>query len=274
MSYTFVDYAWFFLIYAFLGWCTEVAYKAVTSGKFVNRGFLLGPLCPIYGFGMILLLIIFQPIKDNVILLFFGAIIITSALEFITGYILEKVFHHKWWDYSDVPFNIKGYICLKFSLAWGLAAVFVIHIVHPSVEKFVSFMNHPPGHLVLAILFASLIADVIVTVLGIMKIKKRLRLLDNIAKKLKASSDELGINIYKGVSTAIKTTSQVKHKLKVSKTELEAAIEKRKEYLAELRNKYEKLLKEKNFVHKHLERAYPRIKESLAKLERHRRHKK
>src|SRR5690606_13878404 len=131
MSYTFVDYAWFFLIYAFLGWCTEVAYKAVTSGKFVNRGFLLGPLCPIYGFGMILLLIIFQPIKDNVLLLFFGAIIITSALEFITGYILEKVFHHKWWDYSDVPFNIKGYICLKFSLAWGLAAVFVIHIVHP-----------------------------------------------------------------------------------------------------------------------------------------------
>lgn len=273
MAYAFTDYAWFFLIYAFLGWCTEVSYKAVTSGKFVNRGFLLGPVCPIYGFGMILLLSVFQPIRDTVLLLFMGAVIITSTLEFVTGFILEKVFHQKWWDYSDLPFNIKGYICLKFSLAWGLASVFVIHIVHPSVEKFVSLMGHAVGHFILAVLFTAFLADVIVTVLGIMKIKKRLRLLDEIAEKLKASSDELGMNIYKGISTAMKTTSQVKHKLEVSKTELETAIEKRKKHLAELRKKYEKLLKEKGFVHKHLERAYPRIKERLHKLEQQRRHK-
>lgn len=273
MAYSITEYIWFFIIYAFLGWCSEVAYQAVYKGKFINRGFLLGPVCPIYGFGMILLIFALKPIVDHIPLLFFGAVLFTSALEFITGFVLEKVFNQKWWDYSDMPFNIKGYICLSFSIVWGLAAVFILHIIHPSIAKLVSFLDHPIGTVLLAILLAYFFSDVIITVLGIMKIKKRLRILNEIAAQLKTYSDEIGMNIYKGMTAAVKRKNQVRHRLEVSKSDLEAALTKRKERIAKLKEKHEKLLKEKGFVHRHLEKAFPRIKERLSKMERDRKHK-
>ena len=134
----------FFFIYAFLGWCTEVIYAAVNSGKFVNRGFLNGPYCPIYGFGVVAVVLCIYPIKDNLPVLFFGSVILTTLLEFITGFVLEKIFNEKWWDYSDEHFNIKGYICLKFSLMWGLACIIVIRVIHPLIIKFVDFVPHMP----------------------------------------------------------------------------------------------------------------------------------
>ena len=118
MIFSAYQLVFFFFIYAFLGWCTEVIYACVNSGKFVNRGFLNGPYCPIYGFGVVAVVMCIYPAKDNLHVLFFGSVILTTALEFITGFILEKIFNEKWWDYSDEHFNIKGYICLKFSLMW------------------------------------------------------------------------------------------------------------------------------------------------------------
>ena len=105
------EFAWIFLIYGFVGWCTEVIFAAVNSGKFVNRGFLNGPICPIYGFGILAVVRLLKPFGNNILLLFVGSVLITSGLEYITGFLLEKLFHQKWWDYSDVPFNIQGYIC-------------------------------------------------------------------------------------------------------------------------------------------------------------------
>ena len=111
----------YFIIYAFLGWCTEVVYAALNTGKFVNRGFLNGPICPIYGFGIAAIVAFLAPVSNNPALLFAGSAIITSAIELITGWIMEKAFNTRWWDYSTMPFNIGGYICLKFSIAWGIA---------------------------------------------------------------------------------------------------------------------------------------------------------
>lgn len=107
---------WIFLIYAFLGWCCEVAFAAVNKGKFVNRGFLNGPVCPIYGFGMLIVVLCLWSLRDKPFLLFLGSAALTTALEFVTGFVLERFFHDKWWDYSDMPFNVKGYICLKFTV--------------------------------------------------------------------------------------------------------------------------------------------------------------
>ena len=106
----------YFFIYGFLGWCCEVIYAAIIDGKFVNRGFLNGPICPIYGFGVLFVLTLLEPIRENFLFLFIGSVILTSVLEFITGFLLEKVFKMKWWDYSNERFNIHGYICLKFSI--------------------------------------------------------------------------------------------------------------------------------------------------------------
>ena len=102
---------WIFFIYAFLGWCTEVSYAALVTGTFVNRGFLNGPVCPIYGFGVVIVLTCLTPLAGSLPLLFLGSVVLTSALEWLTGFALEKLFHQRWWDYSDEPFNLSGYIC-------------------------------------------------------------------------------------------------------------------------------------------------------------------
>ena len=104
------EYVFYFVIYAFLGWCTEVVYKAVTVGQFVNRGFLNGPVCPIYGFGMVFVIWALTPVTDNAFFLFVGGFVITTLLEWVTGFVLEKLFHAKWWDSSSEPCNIGGYV--------------------------------------------------------------------------------------------------------------------------------------------------------------------
>jgi uncharacterized membrane protein len=96
---TLYNAAWIFLVYAFLGWCTEVVFQAAIRGKFINRGFLNGPVCPIYGFGVLAVIGCLTPLKDNLAVLFFGSVVLTTVLEFITGFVLEKFFCDKWWDY-------------------------------------------------------------------------------------------------------------------------------------------------------------------------------
>ena len=147
-----VDYIWYFFIYAVLGWCTEVIFAAVNTGKFVNRGFLNGPLCPMYGVGVAVIVFCLSPLEDNVWLTFLAAVVLTSGLEWITGFVLEKLFHQRWWDYSGLPFNIGGYICLKFSLAWGLACLLILKVIHPGIAALV---HHIP-FMLSCILFLSL----------------------------------------------------------------------------------------------------------------------
>ena len=98
----------FFLIYSCLGWCLEVIYAAVSTGQLVNRGFLNGPVCPIYGFGMIIVLFTLSPLADNLLLLYLGGVILPSVLELVGGWALYKLYHTRWWDYSDRKWNLDG----------------------------------------------------------------------------------------------------------------------------------------------------------------------
>ncbi len=114
------DYLIYFFIYAFIGWVVEVSYHAVTKGKFINRGFLAGPYCPIYGFGAISVIYFLTDIAEkNKLVLFLGSMLIATLIEFVAGFLLEKIFHERWWDYSDRKLNIGGYICLEFSAIWA-----------------------------------------------------------------------------------------------------------------------------------------------------------
>jgi uncharacterized membrane protein len=118
----------YFLIYSCIGWCLEVIYAAATTGQLVNRGFLNGPVCPIYGFGMIIVLFALTPLQHSILLLYIGGVILPSALELVGGWALYKIYHTRWWDYSDFPFNIGGYICLEFCLLWGVGTLVVMRI--------------------------------------------------------------------------------------------------------------------------------------------------
>ncbi len=190
-----LEIGWYFVIYAFLGWCLEVVFHVVQTGKFVNRGFLNGPVCPIYGFGVVLVVLCLTPLNHSLLLLFIGSVILTSLLEFAAGFILEKAFHTKWWDYSDQPFHIKGYICLKFSLSWGVASVFVMRLVHPMIEKLVGWVPHFISIPLLCLVLALFLADAVATVVAVRQMDKRLRLIHEIGRKLRSQSDAIGKNI-------------------------------------------------------------------------------
>lgn len=264
MDYSILEYLWFFIIYAFLGWCVEVAFHAVTSGKFVNRGFLNGPVTPIYGFGMSILIFSLGSLVDNFILLFIGSFFLTSILEFITGFTLEKLFHTKWWDYNDMPFNIKGYVSLSFSIVWGLGGVFMLNIIHPSVSRFISYFDNTIGNVFLIIFLLYFLADFLVTVFAIIGINRHLNLLEDMADRMKVYSDDIGENIYKGMTAAVKTKNNIQDRIEESKAESKA--EKIDIEISKLQEEYAKLKSKKSYVHRHLERSYPKIKERISQL--------
>lgn len=234
------QFLWIFFLYAVLGWCTEVSYAALITGKFVNRGFLNGPVCPIYGFGVVIVLTCLTPLKHNIFLLFIGSVILTSALEWLTGFILEKIFHHRWWNYSDKPFNLDGYICLPFSLAWGLACLFVVEILHPSIEFLICIIPHTLGWTLLGLFCVIMAVDLTATVRTIAKINRRLGQIDELAAKIRAASNEFGENLADKVLDAAEKGSDWKEDLEVlvgtlseRKDDLEGVIAARKAELQE-----------------------------------------
>ena len=194
---------WLFFIYAFLGWCTEVSYAALKSGRFVNRGFLNGPVCPVYGCGAVIVLWVLEPLRGNLLLLFLGSVALTSLLEWLTGFVLERLFHQRWWDYSQEPFNLNGYICLRFSIAWGLACLFVVKLVHPSVLWCIRTIPHPVGVGLLILFSVTMAVDLAATVRTIARINRQLSQLDELAAGIKEMSNELGENLADRVLDAV-----------------------------------------------------------------------
>lgn len=130
-----------FFIYSFLGWCCECVYCSVPAGRLINRGFLNGPLCPVYGFGALAVIHCLTPVNFSLPLLFVCGLLVTSALEYFTGWLLETIFHAKWWDYSNMRFNIRGRVCLLNSVLFGLLGVFVMRVLHPFVGRMVGSLS-------------------------------------------------------------------------------------------------------------------------------------
>lgn len=208
MPQNFYELVWIFIIYAFIGWCTEVSYAALDRGIFVNRGFLNGPYCPIYGCGVVIVVAVLTPLKENLLILFIGSFLLTSILEYITGYLLEKVFHNQWWDYSDKPFNIHGYVCLKFSIYWGLACTFIMDVLHPIIYKGITRMPHIVGMILICIIMTVFFVDCGITVATILKFNKRLRVMDEMAERIHKLSDEIGENIYENVTDIVEKSEE------------------------------------------------------------------
>lgn len=286
----------YFFIYAFQGWCVEVIFAALKEGKFINRGFLNGPLCPIYGFGVVAVVNFLKPVQDNFFLLFIGSVFIASAIELITGFVLEKIFHQKWWDYSEVPFNIGGYICPLFSLMWGIACIVVVDQIHPMIVNLVDFIPETASIIILIISTIVLVIDLVATVKTIFKLNKKLEIIEELSAMIRKSSDEFGENLATGViALSVKKgeleemAEQKKEEIeeKINKTKktvelnnvfrkqkLEEALEHREHALAELRKAYSELIEASLFGQKRLLKAFPGIKsthhkEALEKLKNH-----
>ena len=181
----------YFLIYSCLGWCLEVIYAAVTTGNLINRGFLNGPVCPIYGFGMVIVLFALTPLSHSLFLLYLGGVILPSALELVGGWALYKLYHTRWWDYSDYPFNIGGYICLEFSLLWGVGTLIVMKLVHPIIADAVALIPPLVGLILMFLLYVLYAADTIATAFAASDLARDLDALEKVADSMHAVSDAM-----------------------------------------------------------------------------------
>lgn len=191
MSYSFREIALIFFFYAVMGWVTEVIYALAVRGKFVNRGFLKGPVCPIYGFGVLLIILLLTPVAKYLPLLFIGSVILTTLLELITGYVLERFFKTKWWDYSNNHFNFRGYICLGFSLLWGLACVFVIDIVQPMVMAVIDKIPEKTALIIILTALALILADFVTTLISMIDMSKSVTRFDELQNKLEEIQENM-----------------------------------------------------------------------------------
>ena len=264
MPQNFYELVWIFIIYAFIGWCTEVSYAALDRGIFVNRGFLNGPYCPIYGCGVVIVVGILTPLKDNLLILFAGSFLLTSILEYITGFILEKVFHNKWWDYSDKPFNLHGYVCLKFSIYWGLACTFIMDVLHPIIYKGITMIPHILGVVLLSIIMAVFAVDCGVTVTTILQFNKRLKVMDEMAARIHRLSDEIGENIYENVTTAVERSEEFQETHEELLTKLSDKKENIKELPANAKARKEKLAESAENARERFAESTEAAKEKIA----------
>ena len=223
------------------------------KGKFVNRGFLNGPVCPIYGVGMLVVVTLLWGLRSNLILLFLGSAGLTTALEFATGWVLEKFFQDKWWDYSDKPFNVKGYICLEFTILWGLAAAFIVGAVHPFVFMLIKKTPFVLGVILMAVFLAVFITDLVITVVALAKLPKKLNAMLEAEKALNALADKIGENISETAINAKAKGDELVENSKPKIEELKAEYEKK---AAEYKRQFES----RGFVHKRIFKAFPNLK--------------
>ena len=180
-----------FYLYCFLGWCFESTVVSVQQRHFVNRGFLRGPMLPIYGFGATILLHVSLPLYDKPAALFFASMIAATAFEYVVGVIMEKLFKVKYWDYSTHRFQFQGRICLQSSLCWGFLGLILARVIHPPVEWIVVGLPFAALVIVDILLTAGFASDVVVSVRTALDLAKLLEELDELREQGAALRREL-----------------------------------------------------------------------------------
>lgn len=182
-SYSAAQWLLVFYLYCMLGWCFESTVVSVGQRRLVNRGFLRGPMLPIYGFGAVILLHVSLPLKQHPVRLYLASMIAATVFEYIVGVVMEKIFKVKYWDYSKQRFQFQGYICLRSSLCWGFLGLILTSVIHPPIENLVLGLPFI-GLIVIDVLFsAAFISDVIVSVRSALDLAKVLEELDRLREQ-------------------------------------------------------------------------------------------
>ncbi|HHW68793.1 MAG TPA: putative ABC transporter permease [Tenericutes bacterium] len=153
-------YFYLFFIYSIIGWVIEMFYTSYMNKKIVNRGFLLGPYCPIYGTGAMAIIFTLKGYENNLITLFVMSLILCSIIEYITSYLMEKLFNARWWDYTNFKYHINGRVCLLNSILFGLLGILLIKFMHPFINNYVALINNNIIGYILILIF---ITDIIIS---------------------------------------------------------------------------------------------------------------
>lgn len=217
----------YFIAYSFLGWCVETTYCCICERRWVARGFLYGPICPIYGVGVLLMILFFAPLAGNLVVFYVTATVVMSAWEYLVGWFLETTTHIKYWDYSDKPFNLKGRICLQISLCWGVLSYITIFWIHPQVVGLFARIPIWLRYSLAGSVMTLLLVDTVTTI-------RHLALTASLMTKLEAAGQEL--RLQRSLARA-----EVSEKLEDIGSRLEDAV-RDNERVAALRAKYDDLL--------------------------------
>lgn len=168
----FLIYFYYFIFYSFLGWIIDSIYSSLKSKKIVNKSFLTGPFSPIYGFSVVIIILIAYPFHSNLILFFIVSSLIAASIEYLTSFFFEKFYHIRWWNYSDRHFNLYGRICLENTIYWGVLSVLVLNTFHPSINNLSIYLAKNIGTFTFLIFFIYLLIDIIYTFGSLQKFTK------------------------------------------------------------------------------------------------------
>lgn len=263
LEYSVLDYIFYFFFYSFIGWFFESCYCSIRPKKWINRGFLRGPICPIYGTGGLVMMICLIPLRHitenlylNELLIFIAGAILCDIVEFMTSYIMEKLFNARWWDYSNKKFNIQGRICLTHTFYWGTCSCLFVFILEPIMNLYLVGQVSESSRNILTYIFLTVfvfdLLDTVIHALGIRDISSKFM-------KLSEEISEFAIQVYSTVGGK-------------SENESEAMKKELNEKFDELRSNYDKFkndLKDiKSKSKKRLFKAFPLLKDGMAKQDK------
>lgn len=228
---TFIKYALLFFFYSAAGWLLESIYCSIGEKKIINRGFLTGPLCPIYGTAAIILtVLIYNPFKEKPLIVFLLGIILCDIVEYITSYLMEKLFAARWWDYTYEFLNINGRICLKHTLYWGVISIVFVRVIHPGVDRFYGKLDENYLVYIFAIIMVIFLIDLANAVVKAMDIRKLLikleKITDSITEYFYGAKENIG-NKYDVLKESIEKKSDIIVEYKYQIEDLYTQFEKR-----------------------------------------------
>ncbi len=240
-----------FMIYSFAGWCMEVIGKLIQYKRFINRGFLIGPYCPIYGTGAILITFLLKSFTSNPLILFIMAILVCGTLEYLTSFFMEKLYHARWWDYSQKKFNINGRVCLDTIIPFGLLGLFIMYVSNPFLIKHLESLTEVWLNILFWAILAIFIIDNVVSgkVITFLssttkKVGKELDNTEEITKKVKEILMKKS-GLYRRLLDAYPKIQAVKVKIKEKKDKIKQQVEDQKNEIKESVKKQKEEIKEK-----------------------------
>lgn len=250
---------WFlyFTAYSILGWACETFYCSVGNRKFVNRGFLNGPVCPVYGFGAVLVILLLQSTEKNLVALFLSGMMVTTVLEYLTSVLLEKLFHMKWWDYSRYKFQINGRVCLLNSLMFGGLSVILMRVLHPWISGLIARIPTSLLPWISLGILAVFAVDTVVTVRSILILKGKMQEIQKLLEEIKTRTE----------AAAAQLRAEMREKTQESKASLEARLDQYRlpegvslrEFVEERRKKAAAAAKSGSMLHRRLLKAFPNL---------------
>lgn len=248
--YSAVQWILIFFIYCFLGWIWECCYVSIRQRHWVNRGYLNGPFLPIYGFGAIIILFLTLPFSGNLAAVFFLGMVGATLLEFVTGFVMEQIFKVKYWDYSNMPLNIKGYVCLPATLCWGIFSVLLVRYIHSPIDELVNQISAKLLPVLDGILLVYFVTDVICSTQEALDLRKLIQvyILENPELR------NLKLNVEEGLEQSIQ---KLEESLELSKQKFEESLEQSIQKLEE------SLVQSKQRLEEGFEQSCQKVEEGL-----------